>query len=329
MSMLEVKDLQFAHGSNAILKAITFEHHAGKVLSALGPSGSGKTTLLWLLAGLLKPDGGRISYINESARPPRIGFVFQDGALWNHLSVEQHLDLVLRARRLNRQVRAARIGETLERTQLNAMSRRRPQQLSGGERQRLALARAMVIQPDLLFLDEPTSQLDGTSRDSLIALLEEQLRATRAAVILATHQVDLALRLSDQVAALLDGYVAQIAPPAEIYEHPVNLQVARLLGPASQIEEPARALIENMNGIAETIFRPHQTCFCRDAAGPWQVVSCHAAGPHHRLEVQATNTSSSRLLTTSPDRVQPGTRGRVRCIGKPGTFGLQTPPLRD
>ncbi len=314
MSVLDAKDLQFAHGSNTILKAITFEHHAGKVLSALGPSGSGKTTLLWLLAGLLKPDHGRISYINESARRPRIGFVFQDGALWNHLTVEQHLDLVLRARRLNGQVRAARIGETLERTQLKGMSRRRPQQLSGGQRQRLSLARAMVIQPDLLFLDEPTSQLDGPSRDALISLLEEQLRATQAAAILATHQVDLALRLSDQVAVLLDGQLAQVASPAEIYDRPISIHVARLLGPASLLDEPALGLIENMNGSAGTIIRPHQTRFCADLAGPWQVISCHAAGPHHQLEVRASSAVNVRLLTTSPNAIALGTCGRVHWV---------------
>jgi ABC-type Fe3+/spermidine/putrescine transport system ATPase subunit len=312
MSVLEVKDLCFARGNNAILAGLTFEHHAGTVLSALGPSGSGKTTLLWLLAGLLKPDHGTIRHVNGPPNLPRIGFVFQDGALWNHLTVEQHLDLVLRAQRLERRVRIARIAESLERTHLAGMSRRRPQQLSGGERQRLALARAMVIQPDLLLLDEPTSQLDGPSRDALICLLEEQLRATRAAVILATHQVDLALRLSDRVAVLLDGQLAQVASPTEIYARPVNLDVARLVGPASQLDERSRGLVENLNGNPAAIVRPHQAQFRTDPAGPWRVISCHAAGPHHQLELEAS--PNAQLLATSPTAIAPGARGCVRWV---------------
>ena len=210
MSRLIVDDLHFSRGGTPILRGVALQHEAGRVLTLLGPSGSGKTTLLWLLAGLLRPDRGRIDFGGDDVSKS-IGFVFQDGGLWEHLTVRGHLDIVLRGRNLARRERDDRVNRVLDDTGLTTFVKRRPGELSGGERQRLALARALVIEPRWLFLDEPTSQLDGPSRQELIDLIEQRLRDHPAGVILATHQVDLAMRLSDQIAVLQDGRIAQIA----------------------------------------------------------------------------------------------------------------------
>jgi len=232
MSRLIVQDLHFAREGRPILRGIDLEHEAGNVLAVLGPSGSGKTTLLWLAAGLLRASCGCIRYEDdEEAIGPRMGFVFQDGGLWEHMTVRGHLELVLRGQRLGRDERHERVERMLGEMQLAAYRDRRPGELSGGERQRLAIARALVSDPQWLLLDEPTSQLDGPSRASVIELLEQQLRRTRAGVILATHQVDVAMRLSDRVAVLLDGVIAHVGAPLEVYRAPANGEVARLLAP--------------------------------------------------------------------------------------------------
>jgi ABC-type Fe3+/spermidine/putrescine transport system ATPase subunit len=246
MSTLSAKNISFARGGKPVLTGVDFEHESGQVLSILGASGSGKTTLLWLLAGLLKPDRGEINYAGDDSHHPAIGFVFQSAGLWEHLTVESHLDLVLRRLSLSRSDRRKRVERQLAETELTALAKRRPGQLSGGERQRLALARALVIQPRWLLLDEPTSQLDGPSRQALIELLERQLKraANNAGIIMATHQVDQAFRLSDRVAVLIDGRIAQIGTPGDVYNDPVNAAVAQLTRPVfefSSIERGARA----------------------------------------------------------------------------------------
>lgn len=298
MPRLVVQGLCFSRGGRVVLRDLSFDHPSGQVLALLGPSGSGKTTLLWLLAGLLAPDAGVVRYEPDGAdasRRPRFGFVFQDGGLWEHLTVESHLDLVLRGRGLRRGERRARTGRILDDTALTQLARRRPGQLSGGQRQRLALARALVVEPQWLLLDEPTSQLDGPARDDLLDLLSRQLRGARAGVVLATHQLDLALRLSGRVAVIANATVAQIASPEEVYRCPVSLEVARLLGKAFELDG--------------RVLRPEDVAFDPDEAGDAVVTACHFAGGAWHLELK-TPPGAAVALNGQPVAV--GTRGRLR-----------------
>jgi putative spermidine/putrescine transport system ATP-binding protein len=176
--------------------------------------------------------------------------------------------------------------------------------LSGGERQRLALARALVIEPRWLFLDEPTSQLDGPSRQALIDLLEQRLRAHPAGVILATHQVDLALRLSDRIAVLDGGRIAQIGSPVEVYERPATLAVARLMGPAFEW---------SVNGQTR-VMRPHQLRFEDDPQGSFAVRASRFAGDRWELEV---TDGEAVALVARDTSMQVGTRGRVVPVASP------------
>lgn len=297
MSRLIVDDLHFSRNGRPILSAIAFDHAPGRVLTLLGPSGSGKTTLLWLLAGLLKPDRGCIDFVGDTW--PRFGFVFQDGGLWEHLTARAHLDTVLRGLPLSRRDRAGRAIRALSDMGLENLATRRPGELSGGERQRLALARALVTEPQWLFLDEPTSQLDGPSRQDLVELMEQRLRDHPAGVILATHQVDLAMRLSHRIAVIQDGCVAQIGSSREVYERPATLDVARLLGPA----------FEMRMGETTRIVRPHHVRFEPDPAGEFVVRACHFAGGHWQVEA---SDGQSEAVIACETMVVLGTRGYVR-----------------
>ena len=305
MSRLVVDDLHFARGGEPILSGVTFDHDAGGVLTLLGPSGSGKTTLLWLLAGLLTPDRGRVD-LGADRSGYSVGFVFQDGGLWEHLTARAHLDVVLRGRKLSHRDRHERINRVLADTGLMRLTKRRPGELSGGERQRLALARALVLEPTWLFLDEPTSQLDGPSRQEMVDLLEQRLGDHPAGVILATHQVDLALRLSDRLGVLHDGRIAQIGSPADVYERPATLAVGGLLGPAFEWSE---------NGVTR-VLRPHQVRFEEDSSEAFVVRASRFAGDRWEVEV-ADGQRVAWVARNAP--VPVGTRGRVVPVTSPSS----------
>lgn len=322
MSRLVVDNLCFSHHLQPVLRDVGFQHSAGQILTLLGPSGSGKTTLLWLLAGLLAPDRGQTRFETPDGRRPTIGFVFQDGGLWDHLRVRTHLDLVLRGRGLSRSERRGQAAQVMEDVGLTDLAERYPVQLSGGQRQRLAVARALVIRPEWLFLDEPTSQLDGPSRQELIDLLDRQLRQRPAGVILATHQVDLALRLSDQLAVLLDGQIAQIATPEEVFHRPTNLAVARLLGPAFAIEGDAdngilarggvvvlHGLPLHLTGPQRLVLRPRDVTFERDPSGNATVRRAHYIGQGWELDLDVDGADGVVAFSAAP--VAQGTKGRI------------------
>jgi ABC-type Fe3+/spermidine/putrescine transport system ATPase subunit len=305
MPQLTVSDLHFSRGAKPILNGISFQHQQGKVLTILGPSGCGKTTLLWLIAGLLEPARGSISF---SDREREIGMVFQDGGLWDHLTASQHIEVVLRGRGLSRRDIAREADSLLREVRLDFHSKQRPGELSGGERQRLALARAIAIKPQWLLLDEPTSQLDGLARDSMVEMLAHQLKNRSAGVILATHQVDLALRFSDQIAVMHEGRIAQIGTPAEVYAHPANLAIAKMLGPAGEIERAAiQCLPPSLTG-ERIIARPHQLRFAPIESGPEVVLACDFTGACWHL------TLSSTVIAASAQPHPVGTRGVLQWV---------------
>lgn len=321
MSKLMIEHLCFAHTDRLVLCDLSLTHEIGSILTLLGPSGSGKTTLLWLAAGLLEPARGKVRFEMSQALPPKIGFVFQDGALWEHLTVRQHLEVVTASSGEHRNVRSARIGRVLDEIGLTSLAHRRPSTLSGGERQRLSLARALVIDPDWLLLDEPTSQLDGPSRDELAELLATQVSRTRAGVLIATHQVDLAMRLSDRIALMLHGAIAQIGSPREVYQNPVNLAAARLLGPAAEwrgvvlngvLFEGAHAIMDALSDAGERtiIFRPEGVWFDLDDAGPISVERCFFTGGYWAVCVVTPGGQRANVACAS--QYPPNARGRLR-----------------
>ncbi len=223
MARLSVRDLDKWFGPRGLLRNVNFEAGSGEAVVLFGPSGCGKTTLLRILAGLDAADHGEIVFDGETLNagretvPPEkrgAAMVFQHLALWPHMTVEGHLDFVLREKMRGRAERENRIGDLVERFGLAALADVRPARLSGGEQQRLALARALGTDAPLLLLDEPFSHLDDAWRERGIAALRERQRAGSVLVIATHHREDLR-DLADVVVHIqADGTVRAERPRA-------------------------------------------------------------------------------------------------------------------
>jgi molybdate transport system ATP-binding protein len=209
------------------------------VTALIGPSGCGKTTLLRCLAGLIRPDAGTIQFGNEIwfeagrrfSMPPQrrdIGFLFQDYALFPHLSVAKNIGFGLG--QSSSAARGQRVSEILDRFQLIDLAERLPGQLSGGQQQRVALARVLARRPRLLLLDEPLSALDALLREQMRTELREILKTLETPTILVTHDRVEAIALADRVAVMDDGKIQQIGSVQEVFTRPKNAALARLVG---------------------------------------------------------------------------------------------------
>jgi ABC-type Fe3+/spermidine/putrescine transport system ATPase subunit len=207
----------------------------GELFALLGPSGCGKTTLLRMIAGFETPDEGtlRIQGQDMTRVPPHrrpVNMVFQQYALFPHLTVEENVGFGLRYKELPRSARAARVGEALERVRLTGLGTRRPDQLSGGQRQRVALARALILEPQVLLLDEPLAALDPNLRREVQVELKQLQRELGISFVFVTHDREEALALSDRIAVMSQGRVEQVGTPAGVFEAPETELVARFLG---------------------------------------------------------------------------------------------------
>ncbi len=221
------------------LKGVSFDAPEGAFVALLGPSGSGKTTLLRILGGLEFADTGRVVFGGEDwlakpARERRAGFVFQQYALFRHMTVEKNisfgLDVRPRKSRPPRAEIARRVKELLALVQLNDLGRRYPSQLSGGQRQRVALARALAIEPRMLLLDEPFGALDAKVRKDLRVWLRSLHERLGLTTVFVTHDQDEALEMADLVAVLNQGRIEQIGTPKDLRDHPATPFVADFLG---------------------------------------------------------------------------------------------------
>jgi spermidine/putrescine transport system ATP-binding protein len=242
----------------AALKGIDLDIRRGEFFSLLGPSGCGKTTLLRLIAGFDEPSDGDIRIDGASMRhvPPNrrpTNMVFQSYAVFPHLNVEQNVAYGLRRLKLDRAEQGRRVAEALEMVGLEGLGRRRANELSGGQRQRVALARALVLRPKVLLLDEPLSALDKKLREQMQGELRRLQRAVGITFILVTHDQYEALAMSDRMAVMFEGLIAQVAAPRTIYERPVSRRVAHFIG--------------GMNFIRATVEGPEGTGLALEAAG--------------------------------------------------------------
>jgi sn-glycerol 3-phosphate transport system ATP-binding protein len=233
---LVVADLvrTFPDGTRA-LDGVSFEASPGEVLTLLGPSGCGKSTLLRIIAGLDQATSGRLELdgrpLDDRAPGERdVGFVFQNYALYPHLTVAGNLGLALEVRGVPRADRERRVRETAERLGIAALLGRKPAQLSGGQQQRVALGRALVREPRLYLLDEPLSNLDALLREDTRTELKALFASVGATVIYVTHDQAEAMSLSDRVAVMRAGRILQCAPPLELYARPATLFVATFVG---------------------------------------------------------------------------------------------------
>jgi len=222
-------------GSLAAVKDVSLQILAGEFVALLGPSGCGKTTLLRTIAGFLDPSAGDILVDSRSIRgvPPnqrQMGIVFQNYALFPHMSVYENVAYGLRARRVPESKVRGRVHEMLDLVQLNHLAQRRPAQLSGGQQQRVALARALAVQPRILLLDEPLSALDKNLRLDMQIQIKRIQREFGITTVMVTHDQEEAMTMADRIAVLDSGCVQQFARPTEIYDAPANMFVNEFIG---------------------------------------------------------------------------------------------------
>jgi putative spermidine/putrescine transport system ATP-binding protein len=245
--MVSLEGVGKAYGSAVAVTGLDLAVREGEFFTFLGPSGSGKTTTLRLIAGFERPDTGRIwlDGVDVVRLPPfarAVNTVFQDYALFPHLSLVENVAYGLRAHRMPKAAAHARAQEALDKVQLGAFGERKPAQLSGGQRQRVALARAMVNQPKVLLLDEPLGALDLKLRHQMQTELKRLQHDTGITFIYVTHDQDEALAMSDRIAVFNQGRIEQVGTPFDIYERPNSAFVADFVG-SSNLLGPARSIL--------------------------------------------------------------------------------------
>ncbi|GCF11460.1 ABC transporter ATP-binding protein [Dictyobacter arantiisoli] len=241
---LQIKQLNKSYGQRQIISDVDLTMEEGEVLSLLGPSGCGKTTILRIIAGLIKPDQGwiqigeRVIYDGRREVPAEerdLGMVFQDYALWPHMTVAQNIAFGLRLRRKSATFIRHKVHELLELVNLPGMEKRYPYQLSGGQQQRIALARALATEPRVLLLDEPLSSLDTALRETMSSELVQLFKRLKITTINVTHDQNEAMTMSDRIIVLREGKVQQLDTPTELYLHLANSFVASFMGPANML----------------------------------------------------------------------------------------------
>jgi iron(III) transport system ATP-binding protein len=269
------KKAEAGHTTVFAVNDVSFEVKEGELFTLLGPSGCGKTTTLRSIAGLERPDSGTIAVgdkvmfsagrngsrskvVNLPANQRGLGMVFQSYAIWPHMTVFDNVAFPLQVRKRNERPGKAeiqeRVSRVLETMELSEQAGRQATKLSGGQQQRLALARALVIQPPLLLLDEPLSNLDAKLRESLRYELKRLQREMGITSVYVTHDQVEALALSSHIAVMEKGSVVQLGKPREVYETPANKFVAEFIGTSNFIpgtvraREGAHASVETVNG---------------------------------------------------------------------------------
>ncbi len=251
-------------GSVVAADGVDLEIAQGEFFTMLGPSGSGKTTLLRIIAGFEKPDAGHVELggTDVTRRPPYlrdVNTVFQDYALFPHMTVLENVEYGLKVRKVHRPERQRRSKDALDMVRLAELGARKPIQLSGGQRQRVALARAIVNQPEVLLLDEPLGALDLKLRQEMQLELKRIQREVGITFVYVTHDQEEALTMSDRLAVVDRGRIEQLGSPTEVYEKPATEFVAGFIGVSNLIER---------NGLRLTI-RPEKVQLLEDdAAAP-------------------------------------------------------------
>ncbi|MFO1324089.1 MAG: ABC transporter ATP-binding protein [Burkholderiales bacterium] len=278
---VEIRNVALSFGATQVLRDITLSVSPGEFFALLGPSGSGKSTLLRLIAGFNRNQSGQVLIAGRdvSAIPPwqrDVGMVFQSYALWPHMTVAQNVAFGLEERRLPRDEIRRKVAAVLELVELTGLEARRPGQLSGGQQQRVAIARTLAIEPQVLLLDEPLSNLDAKLRVQTRAELKKLQKRLGVTTIFVTHDQEEAMTTCNRIAVMNEGVIQQVGTPMELFDHPVNRFVAQFVGSvnlfrgsftraagALHFSSPAigevalPAALEPPGAQGEIAFRPH------------------------------------------------------------------------
>jgi iron(III) transport system ATP-binding protein len=253
------KSFDARDGEVAAVDGVNLDIKDNSFVTLLGPSGCGKTTTLRLIAGYVVPDRGTIAVDDREVSSPNgvvppeargMGMVFQNYAIWPHKSVFENVVFGLKLRKVPREEARKKVADTLALVNLAGLESRYPNELSGGQQQRVAFARSLVVEPDILLLDEPLSNLDAKLRERMRTELKELQRRTGITFVYVTHDQAEALALSDQIAVMSAGRVQQYGTPFEVYAHPKNRMVADFMGLVNLLPGLVRS-VENGGGTVE------------------------------------------------------------------------------
>jgi len=283
---VEARHIELSYGATKVLHDVSLTVEPGEFFALLGPSGSGKSTLLRLIAGFNQHQSGELLIAGRDVTgvPPwkrNVGMVFQNYALWPHMTVMQNVSFGLEERRLPRDEVRRRAEAALELVGLSGYGARRPGQLSGGQQQRVALARTLAIEPQVLLLDEPLSNLDAKLRVQMRRELIRLHRRLGITTLFVTHDQEEAMTICDRIAVLDQGVIQQIGTPVELFDRPANRFVAGFVGTVNLFEgtlerdgggarlrSPAlgdvpvpQDLATDIAGTVEIAFRPHAVSF--------------------------------------------------------------------
>jgi sulfate transport system ATP-binding protein len=299
-----VRNLRKRFGATVVCDDLDLDVPSGKLVALLGPSGSGKTTLLRIIAGLERPDSGRVLFegrdaTHEDVRDRKVGFVFQHYALFGHMTVFENVAFGLRVRsgtdrRSDAAIRRT-VADRLKLVQLESLSDRYPHQLSGGQRQRVALARALAVEPKVLLLDEPFGALDSKVRKELRRWLRRLHADVQVTTVFVTHDQDEAMEIADRVVVMNRGRIEQDGPPDEVYDHPASPFVLQFLGNVNRFDGSRDVAAETPAAAAVSYVRPHELHIVeapQDDALPVQLVEALNVGPLVRIEFIRTDDGS-------------------------------------
>jgi spermidine/putrescine ABC transporter ATP-binding subunit len=244
-------DLEKRYDRVNAVDGVSLDIHSGEFLTLLGPSGSGKTSTLMMIAGFETPTAGDIAIDGTSvvAMPPyrrNIGMVFQNYALFPHLTVDENIGFPLKQRGIPKAERTRLVAEALELVHLPGYGARYPRQLSGGQQQRVAVARAVVFKPRLLLMDEPLGALDKQLRENLQLEMRRLHADLGITFIYVTHDQEEALTMSDRIAVMNDGKVAQVGSPEDLYDRPSNRFVAGFIGESNFLPAIVRGMEDDV-----------------------------------------------------------------------------------
>lgn len=312
---------------------LSFAVEPGTLLALLGASGCGKTTTLRLLAGLERPDSGEIWLNGELVSSKQhwiepekraIGMVFQDYALFPHMSVQANIAFALK--KMARREKNERIAAMLDLVGLPNMGKRFPHQLSGGQQQRVALARALAPAPTVVLLDEPFSNLDAALRKSTRTEVRQILKAAGTTTVFVTHDQEEALSIADQVAVMRGGHLLQIGTPREVYLQPRQKAVAAFVGDANFINGYARGdvaeteignipLLQPQEGQVEVLLRPEMLSLEADDNSPYQVQHVQFLGYGQLIDVQIGTRQYLQVRSPLHNSFVVGMRVRLRTEG--------------
>lgn len=329
---LEVRGLTVRYGEVIAADRVSFRVEAGALAALVGPSGCGKTSVLRAIAGFETPAAGEVWIADEMLSGPgrflppekrRVGMLFQQGALFPHLTVIENVAFGLRPRD------EAKAREALALVGLDGLANRWPHELSGGQQQRAALARALAPRPRLILFDEPFAALDVQLRERLRDEVRAVLRATNMTAVLVTHDQEEALSIADEISVMKDGRILQTGAPRAIYEEPASEAVARLIGDANliearivdgRVETPFGSLrVDAGDGRCVVRIPPESLCLAGDSRGASGTLATSHFYGHDVVDEIAVGEASIRVRLAATS----GAAGaRVRLALKPARFRI-------